>query len=122
MISSLFEFQLSNSPPVLYVDFNDTYDNTIAVVLGDGMHPTHFMNYHCLNSKIFKPIYNWEKTSEAKTVDELVDVFHECYERMVQDSEDFEAECLQACLDAGMEEDPIARIEPRKPIGKLIEH
>ncbi|MBI4447532.1 hypothetical protein HY643_00990 [Candidatus Woesearchaeota archaeon] len=101
----------------LYVDFNDTYDNSLVVYAGE-KGGISIANMLCLNSDDFKSSTEWEETANIKSLDAAVDFFHKCYKKMVSDVDEFEGECRSALKDFNMDSSELFPGEKLTPIGK----
>jgi hypothetical protein len=102
----------------LYVHFNDHSDNCLAVYSDrNGFAVSNFKNL----KGPFKPSTEFSKKANAKTVEGIAQVFHECYEEMFRREADLEAK-NKACLrEWNIDENLYERVEgPIKHIGRCV--
>jgi len=84
--------------PTLYVDFNDSFDNTLAVYIdGKGIG---IANLRHLNSDSLKPVTEWSKKYSPKNLRELLAGFSECNKRVIREVQEFIDEAREIEQDA----------------------
>ena len=109
---------IKDKSSTLYVDFNDTLNNTLALSMEGKCTVVNLRN---LNDEYFKTRNEWMEERELPmSVEEAVNFFHSCYERMVRDEKASTEENKRLLQEARVSESTINLLLPDKLIGKPV--